>query len=56
MSLFPLDAFLASLPWTALAVLVVLGVTFAAAVAQGRHSSWTWRGGPDSLPSPWSPS
>lgn len=38
MSPFPLDAFLAALPWTALAVLVVLGVTFAVAVAQGRHS------------------
>ena len=38
MSPFPLDAFLASLPWTALAVLMVLGVTLAVAVAQGRHS------------------
>lgn len=38
MSPFPLDAFLAGLPWTALAVLMVLGVTLAVAVAQGRHS------------------
>lgn len=38
MSPFPLDAFLVSLPWTALAVLMVLGVTFAVAVAQRRHS------------------
>ena len=35
---FPLDAFLAGLPWTALAVVVVLAVTFAVAVRQGRHS------------------
>ncbi|TSE16408.1 DUF1295 domain-containing protein [Arthrobacter sp. KBS0703] len=38
MSPFPLEAFLAGLPWTALSVIVVLGVTFAVAVAQGRHS------------------
>ena len=38
MTAFPLDRFLASLPWTAGAVLVVLAVTFAVAVAQRRHS------------------
>lgn len=35
---FPLNEFLASLPWTALAVAAVLAVTFAVAVAQRRHS------------------
>ncbi|MBT2595393.1 DUF1295 domain-containing protein [Arthrobacter sp. ISL-72] len=35
---FPLNGFLASLPWTALAVAAVLAVTFAVAVAQRRHS------------------
>ncbi len=38
MSPFPWPDFAASLPWTALAVLVVLSVTFAVAVRQGRHS------------------
>lgn len=38
MSPFPLDRFLASLPWTAGAVLLVLAVTFAVAAAQRRHS------------------
>jgi steroid 5-alpha reductase family enzyme len=35
---FPVNEFLASLPWTALAVAGVLAVTFAVAVAQRRHS------------------
>ena len=35
---FPLNEFLVGLPWTALAVAAVLAVTFAAAVAQRRHS------------------
>jgi steroid 5-alpha reductase family enzyme len=35
---FPWAAFLAALPWTALAVVVVLAVTFAVAVRQDRHS------------------
>lgn len=35
---FPVNDFLASLPWTALAVAGVLAVTFAVAVAQRRHS------------------
>ncbi|MDV8149387.1 DUF1295 domain-containing protein [Arthrobacter sp. B10-11] len=35
---FPVNDFLASLPWTALAVAGVLAVTFAVAVAQKRHS------------------
>ena len=38
MSPFPWAAFLAALPWTALAVVVVLAVTFAVAVRQDRHS------------------
>ena len=38
MAVFPLAEFLASLPWTALAVAGVLAVTFAVAVAQRRHS------------------
>ncbi|CAH0226434.1 hypothetical protein SRABI83_02508 [Arthrobacter sp. Bi83] len=38
MTPFPLDSFLASLPWTALAVVLVLAVTFAVATAQRRHS------------------
>jgi steroid 5-alpha reductase family enzyme len=35
---FPLDAFLASLPWVAAALAVLLALTFAAAVRHGRHS------------------
>ncbi|MDN3937370.1 DUF1295 domain-containing protein [Arthrobacter sp. YD4] len=35
---FPLEAFLASLPWAALAVAALLAVTFAVAVRQRRHS------------------
>jgi steroid 5-alpha reductase family enzyme len=35
---FPLGAFLASLPWTASALAVLLAPTFALAVRQGRHS------------------
>jgi len=35
---FPWPEFAASLPWTALAVIVVLAVTFAVAVRQRRHS------------------
>jgi steroid 5-alpha reductase family enzyme len=35
---FPWANFAAALPWTALAVVVVLAVTFAVAVRQGRHS------------------
>ena len=38
MAAFPVNDFLASLPWTALAVAGVLAVTFAVAVAQRRHS------------------
>ncbi|MET3721157.1 MULTISPECIES: DUF1295 domain-containing protein [unclassified Arthrobacter] len=38
MSPFPSPEFAVSLPWTALAVVVVLAVTFAVAVRQGRHS------------------
>lgn len=38
MAAFPLAAFLASLPWTALSLLVLLGATFAVGVAQRRHS------------------
>ena len=38
MSPFPWQQFAASLPWTALAVVLVLAVTFAVAVRQGRHS------------------
>ncbi|MCO4249804.1 DUF1295 domain-containing protein [Pseudarthrobacter raffinosi] len=38
MSPFPWPAFAASLPWTALAVLAVLALTFGVAVRQGRHS------------------
>ncbi|MCX6498103.1 MAG: DUF1295 domain-containing protein [Arthrobacter sp.] len=35
---FPLEAFLASLPWVALTLLALLAVTFAVAVRQSRHS------------------
>jgi steroid 5-alpha reductase family enzyme len=35
---FPWADFAATLPWTALAVVVVLAITFAVAVRQGRHS------------------
>jgi hypothetical protein len=38
MSPFPLEAFVASLPWTALGVVLVLAVTYAVAVGQARHS------------------
>nr|WP_281355382.1 DUF1295 domain-containing protein [Pseudarthrobacter psychrotolerans] len=38
MSPFPWPEFVASLPWTALAVVAVLALTFAVAVRQGRHS------------------
>ena len=35
---FPLDAFLASLPWVIAGLVVLLAVTFAVAVRQNRHS------------------
>jgi steroid 5-alpha reductase family enzyme len=35
---FPLVAFLASLPWTAAALVVLLALTYAVAVRQSRHS------------------
>lgn len=38
MTPFPWAAFLAALPWTAAAVVVLLVLTFAVAVRQGRHS------------------
>ena len=38
MPAFPLDAFLASLPWVALGLVALLAVTFAVAVRQSRHS------------------
>ncbi|MGY2743111.1 DUF1295 domain-containing protein [Arthrobacter sp. UYCu723] len=38
MPAFPLDAFLASLPWVAAGLVVLLAVTFAIAVRQSRHS------------------
>ncbi len=38
MPAFPLEAFLASLPWVALGLVALLAVTFAVAVRQSRHS------------------
>ena len=38
MTSFPGDAFAAALPWTALAVVLVLGATFAVALVVGRHA------------------
>ena len=35
---FPLDAFLASLPWVIAGLVVLLAVTFSVAVRQNRHS------------------
>lgn len=46
MSPFPWTQFLGALPWTALAVVVVLALTFAVAVRQDRHSAMDVAWGP----------
>lgn len=53
MSPFPWAAFLAALPWTALAVVVVLAVTFAVAVRQDRHSVMDVAWGPGFVAVAW---
>ena len=40
MSPFPLEAFLASLPWAALGVVLVLAVTYAVAVSAQASVHW----------------